>query len=121
MFLPKPLFALAAVLALTAPANADPTIGIGLSLSFGGGAPQTGVGLRVFSDNSPNSVAGSLGVDYQLKSQSWRGTIGAAYLGNAAYIGLDMGLGFGNGGIGFGFSGGVVDTDAAANDPEPEP
>ena len=121
MFAPKTLLALAITLALTTPARADPTSGLGLSLSFGGGTPQTGIGLRLFSDNTPNSVAGSLGVDYLLKNQSWRGTVGAAYLGNSAYIGLDMGLGFGGGGIDFGFSGGVVDTSSAPADLEPEP
>jgi hypothetical protein len=121
MALPKSLLALASTLALTAPAQADPTIGLGLSLSFGGGAPQAGVGLRLFSDNTPDSIAGSLGVDYLLKSKAWRGTVGAAYLGDYAYIGLDMGLGFGGGGLDFGFSGGAVDTATPGSDPEPEP
>ena len=60
----KPLIALAALLSLSTPALADPTVGLGLSFSFGGGKPQTGVGLRVFSDNERDSFVGSVGVDY---------------------------------------------------------
>ena len=106
----KPLIALAAVLFLSTPALADPTVGLGLSFSFGGGKPQTGVGLRVFSDDERDSFVGSVGVDYMFGSQSFRGTVGGAYLGNNTYLGLDMGLDFNGGGVGFGFGAGGVGT-----------
>ena len=83
---------LATTLALATPALADPTVGLGLSFSFGGGKPQTGIGLRVFSDDQRDSFVGSVGVDYMFGTQSFRGTVGGAYLGNDTYLGLDMGL-----------------------------
>ncbi len=99
---------------LAAPAAADPTIGLGLSFSFGGGQMNTGVGLRVFSDNRRNSTVGSVGVDYMFGSQSWRGTVGAAYLGNNSYIGLDLGIGLRDGAIDFGVGVGGTNTKAPA-------
>ncbi len=106
----KPLIALAAVLSLSTPALADPTLGLGLSFSFGGGKPQTGVGLRVFSNDKRDSFVGSVGVDYMFGTKSFRGTVGGAWLGNGAYLGLDMGLDFNGGGIGMGFGAGGVRT-----------
>jgi len=109
----------ATTLALATPALADPTVGLGLSLSFGGGTPQTGVGLRVFSNDQRDSFVGSAGVDYMFGSQSFRGTVGGAWLGNNAYLGLDMGLDFNGGGVGFGFGAGGVGTKVgAATGPE---
>lgn len=96
--------------ALVTPALADPTVGLGLSFSLGGGQVDTGVGLRVFSDDKRDSVVGSLGVDYMFGSQSWRGTVGAAYLGDNSYIGLDLGIGLRDGAIDFGASVGLADT-----------
>ncbi len=101
-------------LALAAPAMADPTLGLGLSFTFGGGKPQAGIGLRVFSDDQRDSFVASAGVDYMFGSQSWRGTVGGAYLGNDTYIGLDMGLGFDGSGFGVGVSGGGVGTKTPA-------
>ncbi len=106
----KPLIALAALLCLSSPALADPTVGLGLSFSFGGGKPQTGIGLRVFSNDKRDSFVGSVGVDYMFGTQSFRGTVGGAYLGNNTYLGLDMGLDFNGGGVGFGFGAGGVGT-----------
>ncbi len=111
----KPLIVLAALLSLATPALADPTVGVGLSFSFGGGKPQTGIGLRVFSDNERDSFVGSVGVDYMFGSQSFRGTVGGAYLGDNTYLGLDMGLDFNGGGVGFGFGAGGVGTKAATD------
>lgn len=114
----RPLRRLAMICALpvmlATPAAADPTIGLGLSFSFGGGQVNTGVGLRVFSDNRRDSVVGSVGVDYMFGTQSFRGTVGAAYLGPNTYLGLDMGLDFNGGGVGFGFGAGGVRTKAGA-------
>lgn len=95
---------------LATPALADPTVGLGLSFSFGGGKVDTGIELRVFSDNRRNRAVGSLGVDYMLSSQSWRGTVGAAYLGNNSYIGLDLGIGLRDGAIDFGIGVGGANT-----------
>ena len=36
---------------LATPALADPTVGFGLSISFGKGAVETGIGVRIFSDD----------------------------------------------------------------------
>lgn len=112
MSLTKLLFTLATTLSLSSPALADPTVGLGLSFSFGGGKPQTGVGLRVFSDNQRDSFVGSVGVDYMFGTKSFRGTVGGAYLGTNTYIGLDMGLGFDGSGFDFGIGGGGVGTKA---------
>ncbi len=113
----KPLIALAALLSLSTPALADPTVGLGLSFSFGGGKPQTGVGLRVFSDDAQGSFVASVGVDYMFGSQSFRGTVGGAYLGSDTYLVLDMGLDFNGGGVGFGLSGGAAKTIAPTGCP----
>ena len=109
---------LATTLALATPALADPTVGLGLSFSFGGGKPQTGIGLRVFSDNERDSFVGSVGVDYMFGTQSFRGTVGGAYLGHNTYLGLDMGLDFNGGGFGFGFGAGGVGTKAGTSSDE---
>ncbi len=95
---------------LAAPAAAEPTVGLGLSFSFGARGVDTGVGLRVFSDNRRNRAVGSLGVDYMFGSQSWRGTIGAGYLGNNSYTGLDLGIGLRDGTIDFGLGVGGANT-----------
>ena len=86
--------ALALTLALTLvrPVAADPVLGFGLSLTFGGGEVDAGVGVRLLSDDDEDSFAATLGVDYMLKSRSLRPTVGAAYLMNDSYIGLDLGL-----------------------------
>lgn len=110
MSLVKAALALATALSLATPALADPTIGVGLSYSFGAGKPQTGFGVRLFSDNQRNKFAGSLGADYVMESQMWRGTVGAAYLAHGAYVGLDLGYGLGGGGIDWGVSGGAVNS-----------
>ena len=102
------------LLALAGPAWANPTVGLGLSIALGGGTTQTGVGLRLFSDDDPRSFVASLGVDYLIKSRSVRGTVGAAYLGRNAYLGLDMGLNFGGGAFNYGMSLGVVKTSKPA-------
>jgi hypothetical protein len=102
--------AAATVLAMSLPAAADPTIGIGLSFAFQGGSnTEAGVGLRLFSDNRADSFAGSLGVDYLFKSKRLRPTVGLAYLGSDAYLSVDMG--FGGEGLDFGLGAGLLDTE----------
>jgi len=106
------LYALAASLGtLAAPVHADPTIGIGFSLSFGGGQPQLGAGVRVFSDDDEDEVAASVGLDYVFTTQSLRPTIGAAYLMENSYLGLDLGYNSTLGTFDFGGGVGLVDSD----------
>ncbi len=130
--------ALAGVLAagLTAPAQAlpdapapapassssSPTVGFGLSFSFGGDAAvDTGIGVRVFSDDRSNRGAASLGVDCMLMSQRWRGTIGAAYMRSNGYIAVDLGIGLTDGAVDFGASLGGVNTRSAPAAAPPPP
>ncbi|PYF13240.1 hypothetical protein C8J30_101628 [Rhodobacter viridis] len=115
MVLSKAVFAVTvAALMLAAPARADPAVGLGVSIAFGGGQVQSGVGLRVFSDDEDDSVVATAGVDYLFQSKSWRGTFGGAYVNDDAYIGLDLGYGIGGGGFTYGPSGGFVNTSAPA-------
>lgn len=105
-----PALTLLIPLAVASPAIADPTIGFGLSITFGAGQTNTAVGLRVFSDDRRDTVVASVGVDYSITNQSWRGTLGPAYLGDSAYISLDLGIGFSDGAIGVGIGVGGVET-----------
>lgn len=95
---------------LAAPSAADPTLGLGVSFSYGSGQVNTGAGLRLFTNDRRNSVVGSLGVDYMFNTQAWRGTVGAAYLRNRTYLGLDMGIGLLDGAFDFGAAVGVTNT-----------
>ena len=107
----KRIFTAAAVtMALAAPASADPSVGFGLSMSFGGGDVDYGVGVRVFSNDEQDEFAASVGLDYMFQSQRLRPTIGAAYLGDNNYIGLDVGFGLNGEGIDFGVGVGGVNT-----------
>lgn len=107
------LYALAASLctAFAAPVSADPTIGVGFSLSFGGGQPQLGAGVRVFSDDEENEFAASVGLDYVFTTQSLRPTIGAAYMLDGGYAGLDLGYNYTLGAFDVGAGIGLADTD----------
>lgn len=98
------------LLSFAAPAVADPTVGLGVTFGFGGGQTQTAIGLRVFSDDQRDEFAGTVGVDYVITTQSWRGTVGAAYLADNAYVGVDVGYGFGTGSIDFSAGAGLVET-----------
>ncbi|NGM44307.1 hypothetical protein G5B31_02010 [Rhodobacter sp. SGA-6-6] len=114
----------ACLLAFSTPVLADPAVGLGLSFSFGGGQSQTGIGLRVFSDDEEDSFAASAGLDYIFGSGAWRGTVGGAYLGDNSYVGLDVGLNFNGGGVNYGISAGAVNTEdkaAPAVTPPPGP
>lgn len=82
-------------LVLAAPATAETTVGLGLSVAFGSGAqPDAGVGVRVFSDDKRNDFTGSIGVDYMFGSRGVRPTVGFAYLGRNTYVGVDLGYDF---------------------------
>lgn len=97
-------------LSFAAPAVADPTVGLGVSYSFGGGQPQAGIGLRVFSNDQQDEVVGTVGIEYMFGTQSWRGTIGIAYLAANGFAGVDLGYDLGDGSFGFGVSAGAVKT-----------
>lgn len=105
---PRILIVTALALGIALPAHAEATIGLGISAVFGSGQMDTGIGLRVFSDNQRDKVAGTIGLDYMFKSKKLRPTIGAAYLGKNAYIGLDMGIDIQTGGIDFGVGVGAM-------------
>lgn len=107
------ILAAASALALTLalPVAADPVLGFGLSLKFGGGEVDAGVGVRLFSDDDEDSFAATLGLDYMLKSRSLRPTVGAAYLMNDSYIGLDLGLDLQSRALDFGVGIGGVKTE----------
>lgn len=102
----------AAILAFgfAAPASSEPAVGLGLSLSFGHGtsSPKVGIGMRAFSTDKADATAATIGIDYLPGANTWRPTVGAAYLFDDSYVGLDMGLS--NGSLNFGASGGVQNT-----------
>lgn len=98
------------------PAVADPTLGVGLTITFGGGQPQVGAGVRVFSDDDEDEFAATVGLDYVFTSQSWRGSVGGAYMMNNSYIGLDGGYNFGSGTFDVGIGGGWADTHDGGGD-----
>ncbi len=104
---------------LSTPAHADPTIGIGLSVAFGAGNVDTGIGLRVFSDDRRNRAVGSIGLDYMFGSQSIRGTVGVAYLGNNLFGGVDLGYNFNQGDFDFGAAVGAARTKSRSSTSAP--
>jgi hypothetical protein len=107
----KSLIAASALaLTLSTPVLADPALGFGLNFTFGNGGVNTGVGVRAFSDDEQDKAAASVGLDYMFGSQSWRGSLGAAYMMDNSYIELNGGYDFNNGGFDFGIGGGWVNT-----------
>jgi hypothetical protein len=117
----KPIARLALILGLAAPAApafADPALGIGVSFVFGG---DTAIGLRIFSDDEPEELVASIGVDYVIGAQRVRPTVGAAYLDENIYFGLDMGYDFSRGMVDFSVGIGAVNTDEPASAPAPAP
>lgn len=117
-----PLFSASLLcLAMAIPAHAEPTIGFGASFSFGAGrSGETGLGLRVFTDNERDKIALSVGVDYMLNSNRIRPTVGAAYMGRNNYVGVDLGFGLNGEGVDFGLGLGGVRTQKPAV-PAPAP
>jgi hypothetical protein len=91
---------------------AEPTVGLGVSFKFGSKSVDPGLALRLFSDNRHNRMAGTIGLDFLFQTLAWRATVGAAYMGDDTFLGIDFGLGsgFGSGGINTGLSGGYVNT-----------
>ena len=110
----KSFFLTAVVLSLglaAQPAAADSSLGAGFSLSFGGGKPQAGIGIRLFSSDKRDKAAASVGMDYILGARQFRPTFGAAWMGNDTYLGADVGFGLGGGGMDFGLGLGVAQTE----------
>lgn len=117
------LTALVLASGLAAPAYADPTVGLGLTVVFGGGQVDTGIGIRVFSNDKRDKAVASAGLDYMFSAKKVRGTVGVAYLGRNSYVGLDLGIGLMDGGVDFGLGVGGVNTKnpAVAAPPPPPP
>lgn len=118
MSLSRIALVLAATLGLATPALADPAVGLGLSITFGGGRTETGIGLRVFSDDEKESAVGSIGLDYVFGSRRVRPTVGAAYLGTDVYLGADLGYNFATGRLDPGLSIGGTGTADADETPD---
>lgn len=60
------------------------------------------VGVRVFSDDEAERGAFAIGLDYKLRSNSWRPNAGVAYLDEDFYIDLSVGYDFNAGEVDFG-------------------
>ena len=107
----KSLIAASALaLTLSTPVLADPALGFGLNFTFGNGSVNTGVGVRAFSDDEQDKAAASVGLDYMFGSQSWRGSLGAAYMMDNSYIELNGGYDFNSVRFDFGIGGGGANT-----------
>lgn len=104
------LKALPLFLVLATPVAADPAVGLGLTFTYGAGQSDTGIGVRLFSDNERKDVVGSLGVDYMMKSRTIRPNIGVAYLASKSYVGLDLGYDFTGGDITVGIGLGAANS-----------
>ncbi|MFN3721859.1 MAG: hypothetical protein ACK4VZ_02345 [Paracoccaceae bacterium] len=115
------LFVIPLLVALASPVAADPALGLGVTFTWGGGSTgDTGIGLRVFSDDKRSEFVGSLGVDYMLKSQRIRPNVGIAYLARKSYVGMDIGFDFGSGGVDVGVGLGFANT-RSKSAPAPAP
>ncbi len=108
-----------ATLISATPALADPTLGFGLNFTFGNGGVNTGLGVRVFSNDEQDKAAASIGLDYLFGSESWRGSLGAAYLMDNSYVELNGGYIFGPGVFDFGLGVGGADTAAGGGSDVP--
>ncbi|WP_417248346.1 hypothetical protein [Celeribacter sp.] len=106
----------AVLFALSTPAFADPTVGFGLNFTFGNGSVDTGVGVRMFSNDERDKAAASVGLDYMFGSQSLRGSLGAAYMMDNSYIELNGGYDFGSGEFDFGIGGGITEDAGSSDD-----
>jgi hypothetical protein len=104
----------ALLFALSTPALADPGVGLGLNFTFGNGGVNTGLGVRIFSNDEQDKAAASVGLDYMFGSQSWRGSLGAAYMMDNSYIELNGGYDFGSSEFDFGIGGGITETTEGA-------
>lgn len=90
--------------------SGNPTVALTLSFAFGSGGVEPGIGLRVLSDNRRTRAAATVGLDYMFTSESFRGTVGAAYIGRNIVGGADVGYNFSSGNFDFGLSAGGAPT-----------
>jgi len=98
---------LAAALLAGQAAQADPALGVSVSYVFGEGFAA---GVKVFSTDEEEEVAGYLGVDYVFMSGQVRPNLGVAYLFDSAFLGADIGWDIQDGVANFALSGGYADT-----------
>jgi hypothetical protein len=87
------------------PAAADPAVGFGITIVSTG---EVAIGLRLFSDNRPGRAAAAIGLDYKLRSQSLRPTLGVAWLEDEFYADLSLGYDTKAGQVDFGAGIGVA-------------
>jgi hypothetical protein len=106
-------------LMLATAAKADPTYGVGLTVQFGSGQVNTGIGIRVFSDDRRDRVVAAAGLDYMFATGAWRGSLGPAYLGDDLYLSLDLGIDLTNRSPEIGVSFGGARTRSAPAAPPP--
>lgn len=83
--------AVATSLALSVPAQADPSLGIGFSLVLSGGKPDVAIGAKVFSNDRADRGALSVGLDYRIGAKRWRPNVGVAYLRDKGYVDVNVG------------------------------
>ncbi|MBO9397110.1 hypothetical protein J7400_10490 [Shimia sp. R9_2] len=89
--------------------QADPSFGFGVTLVFGG---DVAAGVRVFSDDEPESAVLAIGADYKFGSGAIRPTVGAAYLDEDFYVDFSLGYDLGIGALDYGIGiGGAFDTE----------
>ncbi|MDA5555747.1 hypothetical protein [Shimia sp. MMG029] len=101
--------ALSAALAAPMAAQAEPSFGFGVTFVFGG---DVAAGIRIFSDDEPESAVLALGADYKFGSGSLRPTVGAAYLDEDFYVDFSLGYDVGIGALDYGVGiGGAFDTE----------
>ena len=111
--------ALMAAFACPTPSLSDPAVGFGITLLTNG---EAAISLRVFSDNRRYKPAASLGVDYNLESESFRPAIGVAYLDRSAYVDATVGIDLKTNEIDFGIgAGGLWNSRAPVAAPRPVP
>lgn len=82
--------------------------GVGLSYVFGQGFA---VGVKAFSDDEADEVAGGVGIDYVFANNALRPNIGIAYLGDGYYGDGTLGYNLGSGHFDLGVGGGWSDAD----------
>jgi hypothetical protein len=80
---------------------------VSVSYVFGEGFAA---GVKVFSTDEEEEVAGYLGVDYVFTSGQVRPNLGVAYLFDSAFLGADIGWDIQDGVANFALSGGYADT-----------
>ncbi|MFC6689119.1 hypothetical protein [Jhaorihella thermophila] len=99
----------AAVLAVagaaTHRAEAGTALGFGFTYVFDG---DLTAGVRVFSDDKPDRVALSAGMDYKFATRALRPNVGAAYLKKNYYLDLGVGYDFGTSLMDFGVGAGAT-------------